>query len=274
MSEQEIKATETAMMAIPADEVRKPAIPVEAYCHQGERIVEAAKRDREALVATGITPDAIDSLPARLRALRSADAEWLVRRTRGRPPEQVERETAGFGHRNEAGATARFGLRNDVEAQAVLDEIQKGDGVADMLDDMEKLAVLFREKGARFEIPNFDARKEAEWLERDAAAIRTGSAAWKVAESGETLMERRDRAYTYADGAIAEIRAAARYAFRSDRDDHRLSPYVDSYRVGTNRRSRANRGEKKATAPAAAATATSSPASGTGSTAAPGQSPK
>jgi hypothetical protein len=225
MSEQDVKAIESALAAIPAGEVRKPTIPVEAYCHQGERVFGAAKRDREALEATGLKPDVIDSVPVRLGAVRTADAEWLVLRTRGRPVEQVEREAAGFQLRNEVSATARFGLRNDADAQVVLDDIQKGDGVADMLDDMEKLAVLLREKGARFDIPNFDPRKEAERLERDAATIRTGSAAWRV----------------------AEIRAAARYAFRNDRDDRRLSPYVDTYSAETNRRARGSRGGGAAT---------------------------
>ncbi|MBI3070774.1 MAG: hypothetical protein HYY84_01475 [Deltaproteobacteria bacterium] len=239
MSVQDVRAVESAMMAIPADEVRKPSIPVEAYCHQGERIVEATKRDREALTATGIAAETVDTLPVRLGALRTTDAEWLVRRTRGRPPEQVEREAAGFRSRNESFATARFGFRNDPDVQVVLDDIQKGDGVVDMLDDMEKLAVLYREKGARIAIPNFDARKEADRLESEARAIREGSAAWRVEESSETLKERRDRAFTYADRAIGEIRAAARYAFRNDRDDARIAPYVDNYSANAARRTRA-----------------------------------
>ena len=128
----------------------------------------------------------------------------------------------------------------------VLDDIQKGDGVAAMVDDMEKLAVLFREMGARFEIPGCDTQKEAERLESEARAIREGSAAWRVAESGETLKDRRDRAFTLADRAIAEIRAAARFAFRNERDGSRIAPYVDSYRADAARRTR-SKGAKSAT---------------------------
>lgn len=271
MSEADLQAVGSALTAIPGDAVRKPTVPVEVYCHQGERIWEAVKRDREAIIAVGIGADVVDSLPARLGALRTADAEWQVRKKRGRPEDQVKREAAGFLSRNEAAATARFGLRGDARAQEVLDEVQKGDGLADMLDDMEKLSVLYRENHAGFRLPGFDARAEATRLESEAAAIRAGSAAWRVEESSDTLKDRRDRAFTYADMAIDEVRAGARFAFRGDRDDRRMAPYVDTYSAETNRRSRASRGEKKATAASAAHSAGTGSAASTGPA---GQSPK
>lgn len=217
--------------AIPADAVIEPNIPVPIVLQEAHDLHVALDiGDTWAqVIAVGLDPALISSLRAAIAAARQAQSQWTIVRDRSKPRAQREREVAGEVLRRELVAAIRWNLHRDQQAQGVLDRIAKGEGVPDLVQDLEDLAALITSHQADFVLDTtFDAPARAEIARTMASEISEGLALGRADVDQAASKRLRDRAYTHLVRVVAEIRRAGRYAFREQ--PQRAAVFTSRYR--------------------------------------------
>jgi hypothetical protein len=232
MSQADFEALEPLLRAMPAQEVAPPPIPVEVALKEGAALlawVEQHPEPRARLEAVGVEPSQWADLQRSLGALQRAQALWDQARMTRRSEEQRRAEQEGYDARAHLSAAIRFHLRRDAQAQAFLRDLQEGDGVADLMADLEALAVFLEQRPDAFaRDQTLDPKAEAPRLRELAAKILQGTAAISTTEASLGLLDMRNRAWSHHAQLLDELRAAARYVFRGD--TKALSLFTSSYK--------------------------------------------
>ena len=189
------------------------------YCFDGAR-----SEDRDELEETDRSRQPID----RFNGAQSKDRCE-------RCEDQAGIEDTGRTLRSAAVAACRFTLRDDRAVQGVLDRIVRGDGIADLVQDLDDLAVLVEQNLAAL-APNrkFDAPRQVPTLRDTAREIRLGLAQYRTADAQKTAVDLRNRAWTWLDLHVTQLREAGRYAFLG-------SETAKEFRSAYERRSRLSR---------------------------------
>lgn len=170
-------------------------------------------------------------------ASRQAQSQWVVIRDRGKPRAQHERERAGIVLRSEISAACRWNLRHDRAAQAVLDDIARGQGVADLIQDLLTLAALLDRHESAFDPDEtFDAPAHAEAARSAAEEITAGLSESRLTADRDAAKDLRDRAYTHLTKLVSALRDAGRYAFR--REPQRAAAFGSEYQRRAHARAR------------------------------------
>lgn len=169
--------------------------------------------------------------------------------TEGRRGGEIETEAASL--RRRMLAASRFNLRDVREAQVALATIRGGNGVDDLVQDLFDLASVCVKYAPAFDADrSFDvdehidkARTLGRRLSHVVSSVRLGTDA-------TAARELRDRAFSYMQELVNEIRFAGRYAFRDDP--------ISVARFSSRHLKKQRRASKKAAA--SAASSTSAPA--------------
>jgi len=215
----ELQTLRPILDAIPLSELRRPDLPLSVALQEAHDLSAMLEADDawSALVAVGLPLRAAADLPLAIAAARQAQSQWVVARDRTKPAAQREREEQGTALRRELSAACRWNLRADEQAQAVLDTIAQGDGLADLVQDLEDLATLIAHHQDHFDgDQTFDAPAQAEAARSLALDIAEGSAQGRASEDQDELRRLRDRAVLHLDRLVSDVRRAGRYAFRDD----------------------------------------------------------
>lgn len=164
---------------------------------------------------TLLASDALEQLKQRAEHLESAEAAWTDARKLRAPAKLVKAREQGRSLRSDAVAALRYFLRQDDEVQAQVDNIVEGDGDADLIDDLRKLATLVDEHSdalAKAELPKdgSDAFRKLAELLTDETSERASDVA------GAKALALRNRAYWSLRELMSEVRAAGRYVFRKE----------------------------------------------------------
>ena len=132
----------------------------------------------------------------------------------------------------------RFAYRKDDSLLGRVAAITAGDGNADMIQDLNDIAVLGKENPDPLTSIAFDLTK------LDLAATRADELADLRARANGDKGEQneskiiRDRAFAYMKELVDEIREAGKYVFRNDKN--RLKGYSSQYWKKINRRKKEN----------------------------------
>ncbi|WP_321348309.1 hypothetical protein [uncultured Draconibacterium sp.] len=244
-----------AFMAIPAEEVKAPEIPVESAIQENENLYLWSLDDKDALMAAGLpdywmTGDAtvptapglpetsIDSLTARNGACRTAEALW--KREQHTPQdaqkEWEERAPAAYELHDRLLHDFRYAFRNNQQLLNRVSDISDGTGDADMIQDLSNLAALGEANPEPLALINFDVT-----LLQLAATTADELAIVLAQANGEKEIDSqvkitRDRAYTYMKQAADEIKNCGRYVFW--KNEARLKGYRNIYRNKTYNRNK------------------------------------
>jgi hypothetical protein len=204
-----------ALAKIPAGEVPLPTMPVDRMIGEGLALALSAAEHTAELLAAGMEESLIGEVRLRASALAEAQAELVAMRGLKRTLAEVALEQQAMELRADMIADGRFALRDDIHAQSVLDRIQEGDGLDDLIQDLRALSVFFRDRkpaldriGAKPEIKRQQADKTASELESLLAGRRAGD------NDEIQAMDTRNRAAAYLADAMAEVRATGIYVFR------------------------------------------------------------
>jgi hypothetical protein len=131
-----------------------------------------------------------------------------------KPEAQHEAEELGRKLRAQAMSACRFSLRKNRQAQDALDRIAEGEGLADLVQDLVALALLVEQNQAALAANRrFGAAEKVVALRTQAAAISGGQADFRTDASKRDAADLRNRAWTWLDDLVAEIRLAGRHAF-------------------------------------------------------------
>lgn len=206
-----------------------------------------AKSDRtQRLRAVGLAASDVELLAVAEGALRTAQSEWTVARTRNKGEAQVARETRGKELRSELIAGVRWNMRKNAKAMATVDLIQDGEGIPDLVQDLVDGAALIDSDLAAFlHDESFDAVAISEAAKTLSEEIRVGLSAERQPADQDEAKELRNRAFTLLDDVLSRVREAGRHAFRKEPQlaARFTSPYL------RRRRQRAAKAEAKANQP-------------------------
>lgn len=210
-----LEAVRPLAEALPEAEVGPPVMPPAHLVAEALALAEVAEANREALASVQLDPALIPRLTIGAHALAKAHAELTILRGSKRSEAEVALEALASELRSDMVADARFALRKDRAAQRAIDEIQEGEGLDDLVQDLKSLAALVDKHAARIEAVGASARANIERARRCARELEAHVAARRTADREEiAAKELRDRVATLLADAMSEVRAAGAYAFR------------------------------------------------------------
>jgi hypothetical protein len=232
---QEGKGIEEDLAALDSTALQtNPIVPVKVALLEAQRCWEAGQ-DAKAQLVKLKSFDMVHwtDLPARIDALAKAERAW--QQTRHAP-----KEAGGVGaQRKEAEAlrsavmgALRYLLRKDPKVMAELDRIAEGDGLADLIGDLEDLLALLEQHPGVVDgaigVPDDAPSRLAEL----AGLLKKRSSTVEAT----ALQERRNGLFILVEESVAELRAAARYLFQ--KDPKRLAPFLSQHEAERRRRAR------------------------------------
>jgi hypothetical protein len=234
-AEQPLKAELQALDGSYAD---PPAtIPVIAILQEGRELQGVMRRLRPRVLAgSRLDPALADSLPARIEALDAADARWTDLRTYQLPSSRTKLRVQAEGLRGDSIAALRHFLPQNQEVQARVNQIAEGTGIADLIDDLKKLAVLVGEQSpalVRAGLPPKASDKLSAFAQQLDEATTEAASASTGTDEGREALGLRNRAYWYLREAIDEIRECGRHALRKEPAlaKHFRSSYLHHHRT-------------------------------------------
>ncbi|MBI3071381.1 MAG: hypothetical protein HYY84_04555 [Deltaproteobacteria bacterium] len=251
------------LAAISATDVAEPDRPVATIVQEALDLADAAHRYRASLLAVGVDAAIIDGLAERAKALSAAQTEWTNTRETGLPATLHAAVDRATELRRDIVDSALYALRNDDAALDVIARIRDGEGVADLCQDLKDLGVLVERNRAAFDRVDFDF-EDVTRARAIADEVQKGHAEATTKKALDDKKDLRNRAFTYLDEAVDEVRAAGLFAFRRDADATRTSLFRSAYALRRGRKSRA-----AAPASASASAPATAPASATASNCAP-----
>ncbi len=219
-------------------QIQVPYIPVGIYLQEAEDLSHWSKDDLEELVKAGLQKKSITDLPILTGACREAQSLWMKdQQTRKEAEEKWSIESPkAFDFRNQLLHSFRYAFRNNPELMSNVDEIAEGYGNADMVQDLNDLAILGKGYIKLFEAINFDMAllDEAAAKSDELATLLASANGDRLSEN--ELKEMRDRMYTLLKHVVDEIRDCGKYVFW--RDENRLKGYTSAYQKRLNAKKR------------------------------------
>jgi hypothetical protein len=223
------------IQSIPDEEVQTPAIPVDVFLQEAENLHHWSLDDFDALKVVGISMVKINDLPVRAGACREAQSIWNkdYRSQQEAQKEWAKQAPEAYAFRNDLLASFRFAFRKDDALLSRVSAITDGSGHADLIQDLNDIAVLGRENPDPLTAIGFDL------TQLDLAATRADELANLLAEANGDKADPnysktiRDKAYTHLKVLVDEIREAGKYVFRNDKN--RLNGYSSDYWKKQNR---------------------------------------
>lgn len=217
------------IQAMSTEEVKEPGIPVDVALQEAENLHHWSMDDADQLKLVGITMAMIKDLPVRAGACREAQSIWNkdYRSQQEAQKQWAEQAPLAYELHGDLLASMRFAYRKDDALLSRVSAITEGTGHADMIQDLNDIAVLGRENPDPLTAISFDL------AQLDVAATRADELADLLAEANGDKADQneskviRDKAYTYLKALVDEIREAGKYVFRNNKN--RLKGYSSEY---------------------------------------------
>lgn len=240
MSDALLPATRDQLLSIPNDQVYAPEIPVAVVLQEANDLHTLVSEPSvwERLEKVGALASDRELLKGAIATARTAQSLWTVSRDRRKSEAQQAREARGEKVRLDITAAARWNLRDDRVAQGALDAIMEGEGVADLVQDLNDLAALCAQKSAAFASDkSIDLNARIEEARALAVELAAGVSSERLDTEQANAVDLRNRAYTQLDAIVSRLRDAGRYAFREQEEVRRR--FASRYLKRKNQRARA-----------------------------------
>jgi flagellar hook-basal body complex protein FliE len=207
------------LLALPKSYERSIDIPVSQCLQESRELEEVLKLYGVDLSEKGdLTKEARDTLKLRRAVLEQAENLWFGFRLALTPEEKRQARQDAEDLKRDLVAALRFFLRNDQELQRKVSAIQEGSGLADLLDDLSKLADLTEQHQAalsKAEYPQKQSPATASSQARTLAeTLGTTVAIEKASQTAAEAINLRNRAFWSLRELMDEARATGRYVFR------------------------------------------------------------
>ena len=218
------------LTAIPDDQIIAPSnIPVETYVQEAKRLYHWCQQDQAELTARGLSWELVEDLPVRSGALMEAESRWnaqrFLRKEAGKKWALESPEI--YDLKNNLLHEFRFAYRKDEWLTGRVKAIAESSGHADMLQDLNDLAVLGKENPDPLTAISFDTAL----LDRAAQLADEKGSLWAEASCDRAgykeVKKIRDQAFSHLKQAVDEIREYGQHVFW--RNEARLIGYRSAY---------------------------------------------
>ncbi|MCL2776576.1 MAG: hypothetical protein FWD73_01130 [Polyangiaceae bacterium] len=215
-----------------------PNKPVKVALLEGERLRAGTAPHRKTLLALpGFREADLILLPLLLETLEGAERRWSRLRFKGGGNTLSTARKNAEKWRRDAMAAARYLARHNVKDLTELDRIAAGEGLADLVQDLDDLVNFVQARADKFgQLPIRIDVREAQKL---AAVLREG----RDAIPGADALAERNRAFWALENVTNEIRAALRFVLRDE--PKKLMPLLSRYEA--DRQAKHRRATKTAT---------------------------
>lgn len=217
------------ILAIPDDQIKVPSPPVPVALQEAEDLYHWSMDDKEALKVVGITLTMLKDLPVRTGACREAHSIWnkSFHSKEGILREWKTQAPLAFEFRDDLLQTMRYAYRKDEFLLGRVAALRAGGSNADMIQDLNDIAVVGKEYPEPLAAIGFDIAKldQAAMLSDELAILRAKTNRDK--EKQNELKVIRDKAFVYLKELVDEIRDAGKYVFR--KDPQRYKGYISAF---------------------------------------------
>lgn len=222
--------------AIPNDQVKAPDLPVDVFLQEVENLCKWVIPDQEKLVAAGLDWALVTDLPVRAGALREAQSLWnTVRFAREEAQKQwKEQSPAAYDLRNGLLHAFRYAFRHESDLITQVNLITDGTGHADMIQDLNDLAILGNAHTDLLTAIGFDLTQlaTAAMTSAELATLLSQATVDRAAPNPERVI--RDRAFTFTKQVLDEVRACGQYVFWHD--EERVRGYASQHKRNLRRK--------------------------------------
>lgn len=155
---EDFSAKKAAIEAIPAEQVKLPNMPVSIFIQETENLYRWCRDDKTALTGVGLDWALVEDLSVGAGALREAESNWFKERySREEAAKEWEIKTPeAYDMRDSLLRAMRYAYRHDNNLINRVREISEGSGHADMVQDLNDIAVLGQNNAAPLQAINFD----------------------------------------------------------------------------------------------------------------------
>jgi len=218
-----------AIKAVKDEDAIAPRIPAGIMFQECEDLYHWAKHDLLELTKYNFKPEMLELLLKQTGATREAQSRWM-QDANTKEDAQVEWnkvEGEAYAFRKELEDICTYAYRNEEEPLSVLAKIKEGAGDADMIQDLNDLAVLGKNNPEPLMAINVGMGmfNKAADLSDYLAELRAKANGEHFSQSESKLI--RDKAHTLLKETLDEIRACGRFVFRND--DSRRKGYFSRY---------------------------------------------
>jgi hypothetical protein len=224
-----LQAKLSTLQSIPKENVKRPTIPMDAAIQEAQYLYKWCLADQAALTKAGLDWALVEDLPVRLDAVSEAQSIWHNVRFGREEAQQAwaEKSPTGYELRDELLHYMRYAYRDISDLKTRVDGVAEGDGDADMIQDLNDLAVIGRENLAPLQAVGFDSAKldAAAILSDELGELRADASVDKAADREKKVL--RDKAYTHLKEAVDTIRQCGQFVFWKDPD--RAKGYASEY---------------------------------------------
>ncbi len=228
-NQDDYQAKLNVITVIPSEETKSPNMPVDVYLQEAENVYHWSQDDQAQLTGAGLDWTLVQDLPVRAGALRESQSLWFKERfTREEAEKQwKEQAPAGYDLRTRVLHSFRYAYRNADDLHSRVSAISDGSGHADMIQDLNDIAVLGKENLEPLQAINFDVAL----LDEAAATADTLSDLLAQAttdrEENNSARVIRDQAFTHLKEVVDAVRNCGQYVFW--RNAERLKGYGSRY---------------------------------------------
>lgn len=229
MSTDKLNALMQEILALPANKVKEPEMPVDIYVQESDDLCAQSGKDADKLSLRKITKKKIASLKLFGAALTEAESQWFIERGKKEEAHQKWQSMSKPAHelKNCILHDFRFAYKNHDDIVAKLRKVGEGNSHSDMIQDLSKLIAVGKEYPEELVAMNFDINllDGAQEFVDNLGMIYSES---KAEDNSSEAKDLRDRAYTCLKIVVDEIRAAGQNLFWKNPD--RLKHYRSEYR--------------------------------------------
>ena len=214
-----------AIQAVPGENVKQPGMPVATFVQEAEDLARWSADDAAELAKAGLSAEALAGLTTRAEALKEAQAGWQ----RKRRSEHLWNKKLPLARslRDALLRDCRYAFRKHQSLMSRLAAIRKGSSHADLIQDLNDLAVMAREQLPLLTAIGVEATKpdQAATMSDEMAQLLAGFHSEKKGVSPDKRL--RDQAYAYLKELVDEVRLCGQYVFHDSPD--RLKGYFSTY---------------------------------------------
>ena len=223
------EATLPLAQAILPEDIKSPSMPVGNYSQEAEDLYRWCLKDKDKLIGAGVPESHFELLNQAAGGLRQAQSIWSEELKTQKDAERqwAEQSPEAFDLRDRMLHTFRYAYRNYSDLLANVSAIAEGSDGADMIQDLNDIAVLGKANPEPLQAINFDMAllDECATTSAQMADIRAMANGEKF-EANESLTIR-NQMFTLLKTYVDAIRDAGKFLFW--REPRRLIGYRSQF---------------------------------------------
>jgi hypothetical protein len=204
-------------------------MPLGIFIMESEYLHSWCQDDKEELTAKGLDWTIVEDLPIRCGALREAEARWTLEKYNRKKAANiwVRELSKGYALRNELIHHFKFAFRKNSVLKVKIKKFLKGTTHAEMLQCLNDLSVLGRDKHELLTKIGFDLTLlDLAAQKADELSTKKAAASWNRKDYLKAK-KIRDQAFTHLKEAVDYIREFGKFVFRRNVD--RLKGYRSNH---------------------------------------------